>query len=44
MAHYLDPIAESHFLESSVDGSSKETSPIYQNPYWGTEHNTPALQ
>ena len=44
MGHYLNPIAESHFLESSVDGVDKSTSPIYQNPYWGTTHDTPALQ
>lgn len=44
MAHYLNPIAESHFLESSADGVDVSTSPIYQNPYWGTTHDTPALQ
>lgn len=44
MAHYLDPIAESHFLESTADGTSVDQSPIYQNPYWTTTHDTPALQ
>lgn len=44
MAHYLSPIAESHFLESSADGSDISTSPIYQNPYWSTTHDTPAQQ
>jgi len=37
MAHYLDPIANSHFLESSADGHDISTSLIYQNPYWLTE-------
>lgn len=36
MAHYLDPIANSHFLESSADGADISTSLIYQNPYWLT--------
>lgn len=44
MAHYLSPIAEFHFLESSQNGDDPETSPIYQNPYWGTVHDTPALK
>ena len=44
MAHYLSPIAESHFLESTMDGVSVENSPIYQNPYWSTTHDSPALQ
>lgn len=43
MAHYLNPIAESHFLESSTAGDGAD-SPIYQNPYWGTTHDTPAQQ
>lgn len=42
MAHYLSPIAENHFLESSVDGVDASSSPIYQNPYWSTVHSTPA--
>ena len=40
MAHYLMPIAQSHFLESSPTGSDIENSPIYQNPYWGTQPQT----
>lgn len=43
MAHYLDPIAEDHFLETS-DNPDFSDSPIYQNPYWGTTHDTPAQQ
>jgi len=42
MAHYLSPIAVNHFLESSVDGSDIQSSPIYQNPYWGTVVDTSA--
>ena len=44
MAHYLSPIAENHFLESTLDGVSVDDSPIYQNPFWGTTHDTPAIQ
>ncbi|GHT24719.1 starch-binding protein [Bacteroidia bacterium] len=44
MAHYLSPIAAEHFLVSSVDGSSPETSPIYQNPYWSTRANEAAIK
>lgn len=33
-AHYLSPIAQQHFLITAVDGQTKETSPIYQNPHW----------
>src|SRR5690606_33989950 len=40
-AHYLDPIAIRHFLVTSSDGQSVESSPIYQNPKWPTEANTP---
>jgi len=43
MAHYLSPIAESHFLESSTAGDGAD-SPIYQNPYWSKVHDTPAQQ
>lgn len=43
MAHYLSPIAESHFIESSTNSDGAD-SPIYQNPYWSTEHDTPAQQ
>jgi hypothetical protein len=33
-AHYLNPIAVQHFLDSSSDGADVTTSPIYQNPGW----------
>lgn len=32
--HYLEPIAQQHFLITAEDGQTKETSPIYQNPHW----------
>lgn len=41
-AHYLYPIAVNHFLESSADGSTISTSPIYQNPGYKVEANTAA--
>lgn len=41
MAHYLSPIAEDHFVQTSPSGNLDD-SPIYQNPYWGTTHSTPA--
>ena len=40
-AHYLAPIAVSHFLQSSNDGSV-DGSPIYQNPNWLKEADTGA--
>ena len=43
MAHYLDPIAEDHFIQTSQVGDYS-ASPIYQNPYWSTTHDTGALQ
>jgi len=39
-AHYLNPIANSHFLQTSSDGKTASTSPIYQNPGWSTEAGT----
>ena len=42
MAHYLVPIAQFHFLESSPTGSDGENSPIYQNPYWSIVPQTSA--
>jgi hypothetical protein len=42
MAHYLSPIAENHFIESASDTGDLTTSPIYQNPYWSTTHDTGA--
>ena len=41
-AHYLYPIAEAHFIDTSSDGVDKTTSPIYQNPGWSTVANTAA--
>lgn len=41
-SHYLSPIAVSHFLISSSDGSTISTSPIYQNPGWTTTANEAA--
>lgn len=43
-AHYLSPIAESHFLITSTDGETVSTSPIYQNPGWTTNANTSAIR
>ncbi len=40
-AHYLEPIAVSHFLQSSPDGNVDD-SPIYQNPNWLKEADTRA--
>lgn len=41
MAHYLWPIAEDHFVQTAPSGDFNE-SLLYQNPYWGTLHDTPA--
>ncbi len=43
MAHYLNPIAEDHFRETSNEAGYSD-SPIYQNPYWSTTHDTGALE
>ena len=42
MAYYLSPINVKEFLLTSTDGATKETSPLYQNPYWSTEADSPA--
>lgn len=42
MAYYLSPINVKEFLLTSADGASKETSPLYQNPYWTTDADSPA--
>lgn len=42
MAHYLDPVPVKQFQLTSPDGSTVSESPIYQNPYWKTEADTPA--
>lgn len=44
LAHYLTPIMLKQFLLTSSDGSSVETSPLYQNPYWPTVADQPAEQ
>lgn len=36
-AHYLEPIAVAHFLDTAEDSKSVATSPIYQNPGWPIE-------
>ncbi len=43
MAHYLSPIAMEHFMITS-DGQTDDysDSPIYQNPYWPIQANSPA--
>ena len=43
MAQYLSPIAAQHFLITSSDGADASTSPIYQNPGWSTNANTPPI-
>ena len=43
MAHYLTPYNIQHFTITSPSGNV-EDSPIYQNPYWPTEANLPAIQ
>ena len=44
MAHYLEPIAIKQFLLTASDGQTISDSPIYQNPYWPTEADMPAVQ
>lgn len=44
MAHYLYPLPVKQMQLTSDDGSTISTSPIYQNPYWKTEADTPAEQ
>lgn len=43
MAHYLTPYNIQHFTITSSTGNV-EDSPIYQNPYWPTEANMPAIR
>lgn len=42
MAYYLSPVNVKEFLLTSMDGATKETSPMYQNPYWTTDADSPA--
>ena len=43
MAHYLTPYNIQHFTITAPSGNIAD-SPIYQNPYWPTEANMPAIQ
>lgn len=38
-AHYLDPIAITHFRITASDPNDLSTSVIYQNPGWPTVAN-----
>lgn len=42
-ANYLEPISIKHFLITASNPSDLTTSPIYQNPQWSLEANTPAI-
>ncbi|MGL6178360.1 MAG: RagB/SusD family nutrient uptake outer membrane protein [Tannerellaceae bacterium] len=42
-ANYLEPIAIQHFLITASNPSDLTSSPIYQNPQWSLEANTPAI-
>lgn len=42
MAHYLNPLPVKQFQLTSLDNSSIEKSPLYQNPYWPTAIDMPA--
>ena len=44
LAHYLEPIAIKQLLLTSPDGATISESTIYQNPYWPTEPNLPAIK
>lgn len=43
MAYYLEAIPQKVFTVASSDGQGSDC-PIYQNPYWGKNGNTPALK
>ena len=40
MAYYLSPINAKEFLLTSSDARDKDTSPLYQNPYWSKDADT----
>lgn len=42
-ANYLEPIAIQHFLITASNPADLTTSPIYQNPQWTLEANSPAI-
>lgn len=44
MAHYLRPMPIYQMMLTSPDHVSVEDSPIYQNPYWPTEPDMPAIK
>ena len=44
MAHYLSPINAKEFLLTSADGKDKDSSPLYQNPYWSKDADTAPLK
>ena len=43
MAHYLEPIAIQHFMNTTLDGDISK-SPIYQNPCWPTSAGSSAIE
>lgn len=43
-AHYLYPVPIKQMQLTSSNGVDIETSPIYQNPYWPTSVEEPAIQ
>ncbi len=44
MAHYLRPLPINEMILTSPNHDDASQSPIYQNPYWPTEANLPAIQ
>ena len=44
MAYYLSPINAKEFLLTSSDGKDKDTSPLYQNPYWTKDADSSPLK
>lgn len=44
MAYYLSPINAKEFLLTSSDGHDKDSSPLYQNPYWSKDADTAPLK
>lgn len=44
LAHYLQPLPINQFTLTASDYSTIELSPLYQNPYWSTIPDQPALQ
>lgn len=44
MAHYLQPMPIKQFKLTSSDHNNIELSPLYQNPYWPTQPDMPAVK